>query len=287
MDRRPRSLRGRAARSVDACPRPSAARLLLAELLAEFRPRRRRERRRSFAALAPEQVRWLRSIETKGFAVIERYLAGNECERLCAEMEQLLVRYEKRVQRNSAGADERLLGVDRVSPGFRAFWEIPGLRLLRQAYAGNDRNPGFTMANRIRATSGNLGSGNGWHRDSAQRRRFKAIVYLNDVDSENGPLQYCRGSHRLLNRLSTSLRLRTSWYESRFDDGSYDRFFETSGGIETLTAPRGSLILIDPTGIHRGRPLSRGVRYAMTNYYLDHPIPADWPVLDETIRCGT
>ena len=268
-------------------PRPSTARLLLAELLAALRQRRWRERRRGFAALTPEQVGWLRSVETKGFAVIEGYLAGEECERLCGEMEQLLVRYEKRVQRNSGGADERLLGIDRVSPGYRAFWESPRLRLLCQSYAGSDRNLGFTMANRIRATPGNLGSGSGWHRDSAQRRRFKAIVYLNDVDSENGPLQYWRGSHRTGNRLVTSLRLRTSWYQNRFDDGSYDRFFETSGGIETLAAPRGSLILVDPTGIHRGKPLARGVRYAMTNYYLDHPIPADWPVLDEAIRSGT
>ena len=142
------------------------------------------------------------------------------------------------------------------------------------------------MANRTRATPGNLGSGNGWHRDSVQRRRFKAIVYLNDVDTENGPLQYWRGSHRLVNRLATSLRLRTPWYENRFDDGTYDRFFETSGGIETLAAPRGSLILADTTGIHRGKPLARGVRYAMTNYYFDDTIP-DWPLLDEAIRDGT
>ena len=41
--------------------------------------------------------------------------------------------------------------------------------------------------------------------------------------------------------------------------------------IVTLIAQPGDLIVFDGTGIHRGKPLKSGERYAMTNYYRFDP----------------
>ena len=37
--------------------------------------------------------------------------------------------------------------------------------------------------------------------------------------------------------------------------------------LKTLTAPAGTMVLVDVSSIHRGSPIRSGRRYAMFNYY--------------------
>ena len=42
-------------------------------------------------------------------------------------------------------------------------------------------------------------------------------------------------------------------------------------GVKTCTCKKGDVIIFDGTGIHRGKPLEGGQRYAITNYYRFDP----------------
>lgn len=216
----------------------------------------------------------LQAVRRDGVCVWENYLPPDICDQLVDELDAVLVEYRDFVQHYSSGAEQRLFGVERISKGLGVLWNDSALASIMKAYCTTDRIVGFTMANRIEAHEGNVGSGNGWHRDSVRGRQFKAIVYLNDVGPENGPFQYWRGSHRLWHRVNTAIRLSAPFDQNRFDDGSFDHIFERSSEVVTLTARKGTVILADTTGLHRGCPLSSGVRYAMTNYYFDVSIPS-------------
>src|SRR6185437_16980073 len=69
------------------------------------------------------------------------------------------------------------------------------LRGAGEAYGGRALVNHTTLAARLRARPGNLGSGQGWHRD-AFHFQYKAMVYLSDVGPDNGPFQLLDASHR-------------------------------------------------------------------------------------------
>ena len=64
----------------------------------------------------------------------------------------------------------------------------------------------MTMANRVTFSSNNNGSGNGWHKD-AYRKQFKSILYLNNVDNNNGPFQLLKKSNKILNLIKVAIKL--------------------------------------------------------------------------------
>ena len=55
------------------------------------------------------------------------------------------------------------------------------------------------LAGNIKYILNGKGSGNGWHRDELfyKYRYTKAMIYLNDVNLNNGPFQYLEKSHKI------------------------------------------------------------------------------------------
>lgn len=94
----------------------------------------------------------------------------------------------------------------------------------------------------------------GYHFDSYETQ-FKAFVYLTDVPDESyGPYSYVKGSHkrsyprRRLEGLLNRARSRKPTAAISFDEDD----------IVTFTAPKGTLIISDQTGYHRGIPQEPG-----------------------------
>jgi hypothetical protein len=88
-----------------------------------------------------------------------------------------------------------------------------------------------------------------WHRDFDDRHLLKAFLYLVDVDEQTGPFEYVAGSH-------PGGRYSGLWGWRPLGTG---RIAETevaagtsAADVKTFAAPRGTLILCNTSGLHRG-----------------------------------
>jgi hypothetical protein len=127
------------------------------------------------------------------------------------------------------------------------------------------------------------------HRD-ASGGDIKAIIYMSDVDPDNGPFAYVRGSHRmkmsvtddhiaeandsnglagtdpasrrLFAALPSRLRQKGS-FGNDVPDGS-PLADELLGSLWSITAPRGSVVVFDTKGVHRGGMVVQGERRVIT-----------------------
>jgi hypothetical protein len=92
----------------------------------------------------------------------------------------------------------------------------------------------------------------GYHFDS-YNSQFKAFVYLTDVPDESyGPYSYIRGSHK---RSYPRRRVEGLFNKARGNKptAAISMFYDDDD-IVTFTAPKGTLIISDQTGFHRGIP---------------------------------
>ena len=136
-------------------------------------------------------------------------------------------------------------------------------------YSGVKTANAFTLANKVDSLEGSRGSGEGWHKDSSFRQ-FKAILYLNDVHENNGPFQLIAKSHGLKHYLRDMRAGGLRFRHLRISDDQVERILAPAPDrLTTITGRAGTLILVDTASIHRGRPPVKGVRYALTNYYVE------------------
>jgi hypothetical protein len=88
-----------------------------------------------------------------------------------------------------------------------------------------------------------------WHRDFDDKHLLKAFVYLVDVDDTAGPFEYVSGSQ-------PGGRYASTWPWAPMTTGriSEDEVSSTvtADAVKTFTAPRGTLILCNTSGLHRG-----------------------------------
>ena len=101
-----------------------------------------------------------------------------------------------------------------------------------------------------------------WHRDPEDKRMLKLYLYLADASAASGPLQYipdsCRGG-----------RYEHTWPRRRPDGIPYppQETIEAEIGPSnwiTCTGPKGTLVLCDTSGLHRGGINTNGRRVAAT-----------------------
>ena len=238
-----------------------------------------RERRRDFAqarrrgaAIAPSAAaaRAAADLRRSGYLVVPGYYSGERCAALRTEIDRIMAEQSDVVQKDKFDADHRVFGAEHASAAIAAFHGDEFLRGAGEAYRGRTLVSYTTLAARLRARPGNLGSGQGWHRD-AFHFQYKAMIYLTDVGQENGPFQFLGGSYRPLTVFADMLR-------GRLDAPPLTRISETQIArlldakrqrLKTFTAAAGTLILFDSSAVHRGSPIEQGVRYALTNYYYE------------------
>jgi len=88
-----------------------------------------------------------------------------------------------------------------------------------------------------------------WHLDFDDKHLLKAFLYLNDVDADSGPFEYVSGSQ-------PNGRYASVWHWSPRRTGRIPdeqvRSTVADDGVKTFTAPRGTLILCNTSGLHRG-----------------------------------
>lgn len=214
------------------------------------------------------------ALKRDGCFVMPDFLDRSVAEDLFTAGENLLDTNRDLVEIESSGADERIYGADKIDHNFM----LKAVSFLTDLYKKLDMTSSpdwFQLLGRITYKEGNLGSGSGWHRDSPFRHQFKFILYLIDVDESNGPFEYILGSHKISNIYKIARLLGISLSKYRFSDEEINQVLTKNKKL-TVTGKKGTLLIADTRGIHRGKPLLQGMRMAITRYYFPKAIPKKW-----------
>lgn len=210
-----------------------------------------------------------------GICVIENFIDQSLCEFLVHKANHIIENRSQFVSFESNDTDKRIYGIDRLDETFRLDDEMKLAHTISTKFYRTMNPVWFQMLGNITYAPNNQGSGSGWHRDSRYSHQFKAIIYLSDVTDESGPFEYFEGSHlkESLNKTADFLGVSKKAY--RFEDEQVDHL-EASGILSkrtTVKGGKGTVVLADTRGLHRGKPLLEGERWAITRYYFERQIP--------------
>lgn len=97
-------------------------------------------------------------------------------------------------------------------------------------------------------------TGQVFHIDIDRASGLLFIIYLTDVNEENGPHVYVKGSHK-----SKPFHL---LQDRRMIPEDIENYYPKES-IVKIMAEKGSVLVIDPLGLHRGQPLNSGTRLAL------------------------
>ncbi len=209
-------------------------------------------------------------IKKNGFSLIPNFFSEKECIVLKKEVDNVIAlrKDQKCLWVDSYGSDERCFAAEDDSDliaeihGSQYFQDVADNVFQAKMACSN------TLASRIEYKEGNLGSGQGWHRDG-NHFQFKAIVFLTDVEINDGPFSLLVGSHKPKSILNNIKINKYDGVKLRFEKSEVDRLISMGENIkETFTAKAGSVVFFDASCVHAGSPLrDGGLRYALTNYY--------------------
>lgn len=210
------------------------------------------------------------SVRHSGLCVLPQYFNEHFCRTAVRQIEQLLGSANCKVWSDALQADQRIMGIEALVAELDIFRHPLIYKVITSLY-GSEELAGFIMAGKITAKPGNLGSGQGWHRDSVYDEQYKALLYLTDVDVQHGPFEY------FLNTFSKRSLLAT---ERCYGIGNQqNRLSEQEAGLlprnrhRMFCAKAGTLIFANTRAIHRGRPIEQGERYALTTYSWLNGVP--------------
>jgi hypothetical protein len=91
-----------------------------------------------------------------------------------------------------------------------------------------------------------------YHFDLDRVKWLKVFVYLTDVDLDSGPHAYIRGSHNSIGQ--------KIWRDGRYSDDEVFSVYSPNDEIK-FTGPRGTVIIEDTLGFHKGVPAISGHRF--------------------------
>jgi hypothetical protein len=207
------------------------------------------------------------NLRRTGWHVVENYWDREMCARAVADVERIF-RDHPRFVRPNPKSDIRLFGADALSPLIGRFGHAPGLAEVATLHNRIPTRLGMTLAARLAASEGNVGSGEGWHRDQFCSAT-KAMLYLTDVGPENGPFQMLQRSFECEDVCRDVRRAPLAHMQYRVSERQVASLLEEdTSRLKTFCAPAGTLIVFNASAIHRGKPIGSSVRYALTNYYF-------------------
>lgn len=96
-----------------------------------------------------------------------------------------------------------------------------------------------------------------FHRDPEDFRLVKVFLLLNDVDENNGPFEFVNCSHL------------HPWKNYYIQDKTKDIFYKDKK-ITSCTGKKGTLIMADTNGLHRGKKILEHYRVMAVINYVSH-----------------
>jgi Phytanoyl-CoA dioxygenase (PhyH) len=208
------------------------------------------------------------ALKDVGFFVIEDFFNQKEVLRL-AEHLRAVIRNHPELIHTATPYDKRLHGVENLDDVFTVFSKHKFLHEIARSYRQQSMDVAFTLGAILSASEKNPGSGGGWHRDGTTTQ-FKTMVYLSDVGLDDGPFQIVEKSHHFLNCLRDNRIMNLRYGEVRIKDSGVMHLLDSTSHdrLHTLTGKAGTVVIFDSSTIHRGCPINKGERLALTNYFF-------------------
>lgn len=129
---------------------------------------------------------------------------------------------------------------------------------------GHSPAKSFVMANHVWPSEVRLGSGGGWHADSFSGQ-FKSFLYLSAVTEESGPFEY----------IVPNFFVRFQQFIYRFLEGNnrytagFMKVCQRMSKTMTVTGSGLHYFFLKTNIPHRGAPVQKGNRFALTCYMFD------------------
>lgn len=213
---------------------------------------------------------YISEIKKNGYVCVENYISKEICEKIKIIIDEYIHKNPEMTWSDKLGSDVRIHGAENISQEMKnmVINKINFTKKIGQQYSRRNIDLYMMMANRITFKQSNLGSGQGWHKDSYSTQ-FKSILYLNDVDENNGPFQIIKNSTSNIFMLKLFYNLKKKFPSTRFSELEIKKITKNYQ-ISEITGKAGTLILVDTSYLHRGKPLSKknACRYALTNYFF-------------------
>jgi hypothetical protein len=217
-----------------------------------------------------------------GIVVIEDYLDPETCDDIRTRIEEVLndddltiveggeMSYhefanmgEPVVNKRSGERDDGMLDVFNVDLVVREVAEFKNDEMIRQMVSGAAGEE-YSPDNANVYVNKSVTDTRDFHADT-YAGKFKSFVYLTDVPDESyGPFAYVRGSHD-----SSKVKQKISKVANKVrGNPNTDAVFYDESDVVRCTAPRGTLIVANQAGYHRGIPQKKGnERMLLTTSY--------------------
>ena len=190
---------------------------------------------------------------------------AEECKNLKRGWGSFVTPFNVKLWSDDKRSDQRIFYSERLDENIRLFGEDKDFLEMAKCITLKDSVWNTTLFNRTQFISGNKGSGGGWHRDGIYSHGFKSLLYLTDVSDKNGPFQYIPRSFHWSHHLLYAKHVDQYQYsEEEIEDLLKKR---KKYPIKTITGTKGTLVVFNTNGIHRGKPIEEGERCAITNYF--------------------
>ena len=121
----------------------------------------------------------LTELKKKGFVVINNYFDSNICKEIIKIIDNFILNKPTMYWKDPLQSDLRIHGAENISFKMREFVDknISFTQHIGERYLNQKIGLYMLMANRIIFKNSNLGSGQGWHKDSYSKQ-FKSIIYF-------------------------------------------------------------------------------------------------------------
>lgn len=207
-------------------------------------------------------------LKNNGFSIINNYLSLSECEIIKSNIDNSLKFKKNIVWTDTLKSDFRLYGFNHLCELTKKIFFSSELIEISNKYINYKMESVFTMANKLSFIKENDGSGGGWHRDGINPS-IKSLIYIDDVNINNGPLQLILHSNKFNNIILDNKKMgNKNFLNTRYKEEQILKIDNIHDRLKQFCLTRGSLIIFDSSNIHRGMPIKNGNRYAITNYYF-------------------
>jgi hypothetical protein len=198
-----------------------------------------------------------KTLKSCGYVPVENFLDVNKCRELINQISDFDESALKEVRVDRLPSELRIWNAEKVFPLVQAFLQSEQIKSFSRQIG---MEPSFCIYNKI--IPGKVGSGGSWHRDTRFQNQFKCILYLSDCHEGNGNFAYVRRSQKDLSPFIFT-RVLDFFRKPRYS--FLDKIF--SKLASNIYGDAGTAMFVNTKGIHRGTPLIKGERHALTIYY--------------------